>query len=138
MLFQCEDDRCELDIVIEQNLSAIRFLEPLLDAEGNSLFSPETMSKRIRQLKDIHKGSIMRIYGEVKGAVVLETLYHQPAQALKVVLRRLKQKDEEWRNARRELNQFWKDVYERNYYKSMEAQSSALRQAEKRLNNVKG
>jgi paired amphipathic helix protein Sin3a len=41
---------------------------------------------------------------------VLELLRKNPAGAIPVILRRLKQKDLEWRKARQDLNKSWKDV----------------------------
>ena len=37
ILFQCEDDRTELDIVVEQNESTIRFLTPLAENIENNV-----------------------------------------------------------------------------------------------------
>jgi paired amphipathic helix protein Sin3a len=44
------------------------------------------------------------------GNEVLELLRKNPAVAIPTVLARLKQKDEEWRRARLELNKGWKEV----------------------------
>ena len=63
--------------------------------------------------KDIHRASIARIYGE-KGNEILEGLRKNPTVAIPIILKRLKQKDEEWKNARTELNKFWNEVYQMN------------------------
>ncbi len=57
----------------------------------------------------LHVRSIERIYGN-KGPDVVEKLFNNPVVAIPVILKRLKQKDNEWRNARREWNKIWREV----------------------------
>ena len=57
-----------------------------------------------------------------------QLLRKNPAGAIPVVLARLKQKDEEWRRARHELNKAWKDVMEKNYSKSLDHRSFYFKQ----------
>ena len=64
-LFRCEDDRYELDMVIESNASAIRHLRPL--CEEIMKMSPEEKNNyRIpdRGLTPLHFRCIQKIYGE--------------------------------------------------------------------------
>jgi paired amphipathic helix protein Sin3a len=132
IVFQCEDDRTELDVVIEQNLSTIQFLEPLaerLEKDPNAKF-------KLDQLRDIHRASIARIYAE-KANEVLEGMRKNPAAAIPVILARLRQKDEEWKQARKGLNKFWRDIYEKNYQKAMEEQCSIFKQLDKKALNPK-
>jgi len=49
-----------------------------------------------------------------------------------VVLKRLKQKDLEWRKARQDLNKTWKEVLEKNYHKSLDHRSFYFRQQDKK------
>jgi paired amphipathic helix protein Sin3a len=49
--------------------------------------------------KTIYQRIIKKIYGKEQGTEVIEMLHRHPAQAVPVVLKRLKQKDEEWRKA---------------------------------------
>jgi len=64
-LFRCEDDRYELDMLIEQNSSAIRAMQPLYDDIGK-LSPEEKQTYRIPEggLLPIHYRMIGRIYGE--------------------------------------------------------------------------
>ena len=50
-----------------------------------------------------HIAAIARVYGE-DGDEILQHLKRNPAAVLPVVIKRLKQKDEEWRQVRAELN----------------------------------
>ena len=58
----------------------------------------------------------------------LQLLRKNPAGAIPVILSRLKQKDDEWRKARSELNKNWKDSMEKNYAKSLDHRSFYFKQ----------
>ena len=82
-----------------------------------------------RQLSNIHLNAICRIYGEQGGEVigaslpstssclsscsngvfvcVAELLKRNPAGTIPVVLKRLKQKNEEWKKAKHEMSKNW-------------------------------
>jgi len=130
-LFKCEDDRFELDMVIENNASTIRVLEPIAkqladlsteDAKGYEL--PDTVDI-------LHIRSISRIYGE-HGYEVIELLKTSPATCIPVILQRLKQKDEEWRRVRMAMRHTWRKTVEANYHKSLDHRSFYFKQEDKR------
>ena len=127
IIYQCEDDRTELDIVVEQNVSTIKFFTSFMEKINND----EPITFGIDMLKDIHKATINRIYAD-KGNDILEGLRKNPTVAIPVVYKRLKQKDEEWRKARKELNRFWHDIYEKNFQKAMESQYNTFKTIEKK------
>lgn len=77
-----------------------------------------------------------RLYGD-KGAEVIEGIYQNPVVAIPIVVRRLKQKDQEWVRARREWVKVWREVTEKNYYKSLDHQSYFFKQSEKKNLSVK-
>jgi paired amphipathic helix protein Sin3a len=130
VLFKCEDDRYELDLVIELNSSTMRALEPILK---QIMDMPEDEASRFKidNLDVLHIRSIERIYGN-KGPDVVDKLFNNPVVAVPVILKRLKQKDNEWRNARREWNKIWREVNEKNYHKSLDHRSFNFKQAEKK------
>jgi hypothetical protein len=47
-------------------------------------------------------------------------------------------KEEEWRGVRRDMNKIWKEVYERNYLKSLDHRSFYFKQIDKRNLSSKG
>jgi len=51
---------------------------------------------------------------------------------------RLKQKDHEWRNARREWNKIWREVNEKNYHRSLDHRGFYFKQVEKKNLSSKG
>jgi paired amphipathic helix protein Sin3a len=73
----------------------------------------------------------------VADAEILELLRKNPAGTIPVVLKRLRQKDSEWRKARHELNKTWQEVLDKNYEKSFDQKSYYFRQHEKRYYSTK-
>lgn len=57
-----------------------------------------------------------RIYGD-KSPEVIDGLKKTPYVVLPIVLKRLKQKDEEWRTAQKQFNKTWRDQNEKYYLK---------------------
>ncbi|CAE7837448.1 SNL1, partial [Symbiodinium sp. KB8] len=141
--------------VIENNASAIRALEPLAEEiellqkckvrplRGWLLrllwWSPALPWLALqsfnwqfrldkRSLSVLHLKAIARVYGDY-GNEMLELLRKNPAGAIKIILKRLKQKDGEWRRARLDLN---KEVLEKNYQKSLDHRSFYFNQSDKK------
>jgi paired amphipathic helix protein Sin3a len=144
-LFKCEDERFEIDMVIDSNMSTIRVLEPLAEEilslkQIGGKRDPNgprySLQLEKRQLSTIHLNAISRIYGD-HGEEILEMLRKNPAGTIPVVLKRLKQKDQEWRKARHELNKHWKEVVEKNHYKSFDHRSFYFRQTDKKYLSTK-
>lgn len=143
-LFKCEDERFEIDMVIDANASTIVVLEPLAreiealqsvrDDAGDDTLWRYVVDKNTFRVT--HLNAISRIYGEA-GAQILELLRKYPAGAIPVILKRLKQKDEEWRRARQDLNKQWKEVNEKNYHKSLDHSSFYFKQKDKKQTSVK-
>ncbi|KAL1419890.1 hypothetical protein MTO96_004643 [Rhipicephalus appendiculatus] len=130
-IYRCEDERFELDVVVETNLSTIRILEAIqkklqrMNAEERARF----------QLGDNLGGSsnvlqqqaIRRIYGD-KAADIIEGLKRNPTVAVPLVLRRLKAKEEEWREAQKSFNKVWREQNEKYYLKSLDHQGITFKQ----------
>lgn len=62
----------------------------------------------------------------------VELLRRNPSGAIPVILKRLKQKDLEWRKARQQLNNQWKDILIKNASRSLDHRSFYFRQQDKR------
>ncbi|XP_056585636.1 paired amphipathic helix protein Sin3b isoform X2 [Triplophysa dalaica] len=130
-LHRCEDERFELDVVLETNLATIRVLESV--QKKLSRLSPEDQ-ERFR-LDDclggtsevIQRRAVYRIYGD-KAPEIIEGLKRSPATAVPVVLKRLKAKEEEWREAQQSFNKIWREQYEKAYLKSLDHQGVNFKQ----------
>ncbi|KAI9583287.1 uncharacterized protein LOC119636720 isoform X2 [Glossina fuscipes] len=125
-IYRTEDERFELDVVIETNSATIRVLEGV--QKKMSRMSPEDLARY--HLDDylggtsqtIHQRAIYRIYGDKAGEII-QGLKKNPAVAVPIVLKRLKVKEEEWRDAQKTFNKQWREQNEKYYLKSLDHQA---------------
>lgn len=88
---------------IDANLNAIALLEPI--AKKLEQMTPEEQENfRLEpglggQSVTIYERIIKKIYDEDRGKEIIELLYSNPAKVVPILLKRLTQKDEEWRKA---------------------------------------
>jgi paired amphipathic helix protein Sin3a len=133
-IFRCEDERFELDIIIEANLATIRCLDmvvksleemseqeqrafkfPIMTLGGNSEF--------------IHRAAVTRLYGD-RAPDVFAAMDRDPLNAIPLVLKRLKQKNVEWRMTQRQWNQIWRELHEKNYLRSLDYQGPSFKRTD--------
>uniref|UniRef100_A0A1Q3EYU6 Paired amphipathic helix protein Sin3a n=1 Tax=Culex tarsalis TaxID=7177 RepID=A0A1Q3EYU6_CULTA len=130
-IYRCEDERFELDVVIETNSATIRVLEGV--QKKLSRMSPDEVSRfRLDEClggtsPTIHQRALRRIYGD-KAADIIQGLKKNPVVAVPVVLRRLKAKEEEWREAQKGFNKQWREQNEKYYLKSLDHQGINFKQ----------
>lgn len=131
-LFRCEDDRFDLDTIIDQNASALRHLRPIAD-KIMAMSSDEKANFRLDEdaLWPIHYRSIEKIYGD-QGINIVDLVKKNPTVAIPVVLMRLDQKDREWRQVKNDMTKLWRKVYESNYQKSLDHRSFYFKQSDKK------
>ncbi len=125
-LHRIEEERHDYDFHIESCQRTIQLMEPIVqqitvmsdaDRAGYQL-SPglggasEAIPKRI----------IMKIYGREAGARVIDEMLLRPTAVLPIVLSRLKQKLEEWKQVQREWEKVWRDQIHRQFWKSLDHQ----------------
>lgn len=130
-IYRCEDERFELDIVIESNLLTIRVLESVKRKIEKMSFEEKNRFRLDDTLGGtscvIHQRAIRRIYGD-KAPEIIEGLKKNPVIAVPLVLRRLKAKDEEWREAQKQFNKIWREQNEKYYLKSLDHQGISFKQ----------
>lgn len=163
VLFRCEDERFEIDMVIDSNAATLRRLEPIAEeimqlaqqemvtdlpaaAGGSTKTAAETEGgmggMRYQYTFDrnflgvVHRNCIARIYGDA-GQEMLDLIMKNPTVAVPVVVQRLRQKDREWRAVRERLNRHWKELAETNYYKSLDNRSLTWRTIDKRATSTR-
>ncbi|RCH79740.1 Transcriptional regulatory protein sin3, partial [Rhizopus stolonifer] len=108
------------------NLNTVALLEPIakkisqmtVDEKTNFKLSPDFASTS----KTVFLRTLKKIYGSNKGSEMINLLNTNPSQSIPVVLKRLKQKDAEWKRAQREWNKIWREVESKNYWKSLDHQ----------------
>ena len=157
MLFRVEDERFEIDMVIDSNAATLQRLMPF--AEEIARLSKEEEVPEELELKPPHEGSgvggkrfeftfdksvlgvihrntITRIYGD-SGQEMLDLMVKNPVVAIPLVVERLRQKDGEWKKIRQRLNVSWREIAEANYYKSLDHRSLTWRTTDKRATSTR-
>uniref|UniRef100_A0A8C6LRI4 Paired amphipathic helix protein Sin3a n=1 Tax=Nothobranchius furzeri TaxID=105023 RepID=A0A8C6LRI4_NOTFU len=130
-IYRCEDERFELDIVLENNLATIRALETVqrrlsrMSAEEQLRFRLDNTMGGSSEV--IHRKAIQRIYGD-KANDIIDGLKRNPAVSVPLVLKRLKMKEEEWKEAQRGFNKIWREQNEKYYLKSLDHQGINFKQ----------
>ncbi|XP_013857067.1 paired amphipathic helix protein Sin3a [Austrofundulus limnaeus] len=130
-IYRCEDERFELDIVLETNLATIRALETVqrrlsrMSAEEQVRFRLDNTMGGSSEV--IHRKAIQRIYGD-KAPDIIDGLKKNPAVSVPIVLKRLKMKEEEWKEAQRGFNKIWREQNEKYYLKSLDHQGINFKQ----------
>ncbi|KAI8441255.1 hypothetical protein MSG28_014896 [Choristoneura fumiferana] len=130
-IYRCEDERFELDVVIETNASTIRVLEGV-QKKLSRMTADDAAKYRLDDClgghsATIHQRALRRIYGE-KAVDIIAGLKKNPVVAVPVVLRRLKAKEEEWREAQKGFNKQWREQNEKYYLKSLDHQGINFKQ----------
>ncbi|KAH9739826.1 Paired amphipathic helix protein Sin3-like 2 [Citrus sinensis] len=126
-LFRCEDDRFELDMLLESVSSTAKRAEELLNSINENKITLETPFHLKDHFSALNLRCIERLYGD-HGLDVMDILRKNPAIALPVMLTRLKQKQEEWTKCRSDFNKVWAEIYAKNHYKSLDHRSFYFKQ----------
>ncbi|ESQ28214.1 hypothetical protein EUTSA_v10018014mg [Eutrema salsugineum] len=126
-LFRCEDDRFELDMLLESVNSATNRVEELLAKINSNELKTDTPICIEDHLTALNLRCIERLYGD-HGLDVMDLLKKNAYLALPVILTRLKQKQEEWARCRSDFNKVWADIYTKNYHRSLDHRSFYFKQ----------
>ncbi|KAI4385181.1 hypothetical protein MLD38_003236 [Melastoma candidum] len=126
-LFRCEDDRFELDMLLESINVTTKRVEELLDEINSNKIESDIAVQIEQHFTALHLRCIERLYGD-HGLDVMEVLRKNAALALPVILIRLKQKQEEWARCRYDFNKVWAEIYAKNYQKSLDHRSFYFKQ----------
>ena len=141
ILFKIEEERLEFDYYMEANLRTIQTLETIANRIANMMPEQKANFKVPPGLghtsQTIYKKVIRKIYDKDRGFEVIDALHENPAVAVPVVLKRLKQKDEEWKCAQREWNKVWREMEQKLFYKSLDHLGLTFKQADKKLLTAK-
>ncbi|XP_042052959.1 paired amphipathic helix protein Sin3-like 5 isoform X2 [Salvia splendens] len=127
ILSRCEDDRFELDMLLDSVNATAKRVEELLDnmnAHTNKMESSVCIENR---LSAIHLRCIERLYGD-HGLDVMDVLKKNAPLSLPVILTRLKQKQEEWARCHADFNKVWAEICSKNYHKSLDYRSFYFKQ----------
>ncbi|XWS63595.1 hypothetical protein CRYUN_Cryun06bG0114100 [Craigia yunnanensis] len=126
-LFRCEDDRFELDMLLESVNVTTKRVEELLEKINNNTFKIDSPIRIEDHFTALNLRCIERLYGD-HGLDVVDVLRKNAHLALPVILTRLKQKQEEWARCRSDFNKVWAEIYAKNYHKSLDHRSFYFKQ----------
>ena len=131
-LFMAEDDHFELDMIMDQNNSAIKAMKPLV-AEISELPEDAKANWQLPEgaLRAFHYRAVHRVYGD-SATQMLGLLRQNPGVALPTILPRLEQKAVEWAETKVEMMAHWQQIFKENYQKSLDHRSFYFKQAEKK------
>ncbi|XP_064952006.1 paired amphipathic helix protein Sin3-like 3 [Musa acuminata AAA Group] len=125
-LFRCEDDRFELDMLLESVNATTKQVEELLEMMQDPVKSENPIHIE-DTLTSLNSRCIERLYGD-HGLDVMDVLRKNSSLSLPVILTRLKQKQEEWTRCRSDFNKVWAEIYAKNYHKSLDHRSFYFKQ----------
>ncbi|KAJ0830567.1 putative transcription regulator Others family [Helianthus annuus] len=126
-LFRCEDDRFELDMLLESVSATAKRAEDLLNNINNKSISTDVPIRIEDHFTALDLRCIERLYGD-HGLDVMDILRRNPSLALPIILTRLKQKQEDWTKCRSDFNKVWAEIYAKNHYKSLDHRSFYFKQ----------
>ncbi|KAJ0091808.1 hypothetical protein Patl1_26005 [Pistacia atlantica] len=120
ILLRCEDDRLEMNMLLEYVASASeRVKDLLIEIDQNKI---QTTTMKIEDyLTRFDLRCIERLYGE-RGLDVVELLHNSPVPALQVISPRLIQRREELKICLSEFDKVWNQVYTKNQLKLQDKQ----------------
>eukprot|EP00250_Pteridium_aquilinum_P006099 c16080_g2_i1 orf=598-3312(+) len=135
-LFRCEDDRFELDMLLESTAITAKRMEELQEKLQEANAKQDGQVHLDDYLTAINIRCVERIYGD-HGLDVIDLLRKNAAVALPVILSRLKQKRDEWTKCKEDMNKVWAEVYAKNYHKSLDHRSFYFKQQDKKSLSMK-
>lgn len=135
-LHRIEEERHDYDFHIESCQRTIQLMEPIVQQIG-------VMSEADRAAfvlapglggasEAIPKRIIMKVYGREVGARVMAEMFLRPTAVLPIVLSRLKQKLEEWKQVQREWEKVWRDQIHKQFWKSLDHQGINAKNLDKK------
>ncbi|CAM9232462.1 unnamed protein product, partial [Discosporangium mesarthrocarpum] len=146
-IFKVEDERYELDMRIDLVASAVKVLAPVVKEmeehnrqleEGRNGLPSERLQYKIdkRCLGTLHLLAISKVYGDGTQEM-FEILRKNPCGALPVIVRRLHQKEVEWRAFRTRANKSWEATQKYSYIKSLDKRSAHQKNEDKKRTSNK-
>ncbi|KAK8486118.1 hypothetical protein V6N12_010322 [Hibiscus sabdariffa] len=127
ILFRCEDERFELDMLLESVKGTAKKVEGLLEKINHNTIKTDRPICIEEHFTAQNLRCIERLYDD-HGLDVMDVLRKKAQLDLPVILTRLKQKQEEWTSCRSDFNKIWARVYAKNHHKSLDHRSFYFKQ----------
>ena len=130
-LSRCEDDRFEMEMILECHRLALMNLENIVEEAQAGATGAAGATAALGNLHPVIQRSVTKLYGD-KTPEVLKLVKLYPAKALPVVVARMKAKEAEWVDIQGHMTATWTKVYEQNYHKSLDHRSFYFKQLDKK------
>ncbi|KAL8511207.1 hypothetical protein ACS0TY_017869 [Phlomoides rotata] len=150
-LFRCEDDRFELDILLESVKATAKRVEELIDSMNVRAIKTESSFRIEDHLTGIAVYCAVELMSTSSafsppqylicgayGLDVMDALRKNAPLALPVILNRLKQKQGEWERCCVDFNKVWAEIYAKNYHKSLDHRTFYFKQQDTKNLTAKG
>ncbi|KAH9937360.1 uncharacterized protein B0H18DRAFT_970211 [Fomitopsis serialis] len=136
IIYRGEEERHEYSVHLEALSRTITVLEAL-DARIEDMTPEERVQFRLKpglggSAPQVYERIFRKIYGRDNLKEVMKALQDCPSVSVPVVLRRLKQRDEEWHRAQREWGKSWREVDAKNFYKALDHQGIVFKANDKK------
>lgn len=136
IIYRSEEERHEYSAHLEALSRTITVLEAL-DARIEEMSPEERVQFRLKPglggtAPQVYERIFRKVYGRDNLREVMKALQESPGVSVPVVLRRLKQRDEEWHRALREWGKTWREVDAKNFYKALDHQGIAFKANDKK------
>ncbi|PIA17057.1 hypothetical protein COEREDRAFT_41417 [Coemansia reversa NRRL 1564] len=135
-MFRSEEDRHEMDIEIDTNLSVIRQLTPFaqqIEQMGADRQTQVVLPENFLGMSEaLPRRALRKVYDSNRALEIIKAMHTHPVVAIPIVLKRLKQKDEEWRRQRREYAKIWRESDSKNYYRALDHQGLTFKSVDRK------
>ncbi|GAB2261702.1 hypothetical protein Droror1_Dr00002699 [Drosera rotundifolia] len=118
-LFKIEDDRYELDMLLEIAKATIKCAEDLLDQINRNEVETDMGISLEEHLTAPQIRCIERLYDDWH-LEMIDAISKNPSYYLPIIINRLKQKQEEWTTFRAMYNKDWGEAQAKVYHKSLD------------------
>ena len=135
-----DDERFELDLMMDVNSAAIKSIEALQKAVSKtSGAAGDLKSVELRNvLSSVStanlKSALVRLYGD-RFPEILESLFTTPKSSLSVVKSRLRNRQDHWEQRKKEFTKVWNSLYSKHALRALDLRSSSYKQSD--LRNTK-
>ncbi|ESN99563.1 hypothetical protein HELRODRAFT_176731 [Helobdella robusta] len=134
-VFQCEDERYELDMVMNLNMSVLLGLESLarrmrsMTSDDLGRFQINDLSAAIGISELNIEIALKRVYGD-KGLTLIEGLRKSPLVTVPIIIKSLRSKDVEWKESKKSFERFWSEQMDKFYLKSLDFEGQRFKQVD--------
>lgn len=135
-LFKCEDQRYEIDMILEIFHFAIEGLESLLKQISDFNYSTITEEYLNQELGKSNIKFIIRFYRDY-GQKIIQGILQNPKKTIPIVITHFKKRIEETSNQKIDIEKTIKVSFDRFYNKSFDYRSFKFKNFDKKNNNAK-